>query len=106
QYSTQLNSIQVRRAQCFFVERLFLRTRGRRADAEKYQRRRDSGLRNLHSRSLCAFMIASDSNGMRLKLVPVACSIAFRIAGPGPSIGSSPIPFAPPGPKAYGFTAK
>ena len=29
---------------------------------------------------------------------PVACSTAFRMAGAGPSIGSSPIPFAPDGP--------
>src|SRR5437763_10015634 len=29
---------------------------------------------------------------------PVAFSIAFRIAGAGPSIGNSPIPLAPAGP--------
>jgi hypothetical protein len=43
-------------------------------------------------------IIASGINGICLKLSPVAFSIAFRIAGAGPSIGSSPIPFAPAGP--------
>jgi hypothetical protein len=32
-----------------------------------------------------------------VKLTPVAFSIAFSIAGAAPSIGSSPIPFAPSG---------
>ena len=33
---------------------------------------------------------------------PVACATALKIAGAGPSIGSSPMPFAPPGPYGYG----
>ena len=43
-------------------------------------------------------MISSGINGIFLKLSPVAFSIAFRIAGAGPSIGNSPMPFAPAGP--------
>src|SRR5688572_3021616 len=48
----------------------------------------------------------SGINGTSLKLTPVAFSIALSIAGAGPSIGNSPIPFAPPGPYAYGFSVK
>src|SRR5437867_696454 len=32
------------------------------------------------------------------------CRMAFTIAGAGPSIGSSPSPFAPNGPSGYGFS--
>ena len=35
------------------------------------------------------------SSGIALKLTPVASRIALRIAGAGPSCGSSPMPFAP-----------
>jgi hypothetical protein len=72
------------------------------------QRRKDAKKKVLSWR-LCAF--AGDSyserivsinvsgiSGTRLKLTPVAFSIAFKIAGAAPSIGNSPIPFAPPGP--------
>ena len=43
-------------------------------------------------------IIASGIKGTWLKLTPVAFSMAFKIAGAAPSIGSSPIPFAPAGP--------
>ena len=42
--------------------------------------------------------ISSGNSGISVNETPVACSIAFRIAGAGPSIGSSPMPFAPNAP--------
>ena len=51
-------------------------------------------------RIMLATSIASGISGIRLKFSPVAFSIALRIAGAGPSIGNSPIPFAPDGPNA------
>src|SRR5262249_54269013 len=51
-------------------------------------------------------IIFSGMSGMLLKLTPVAFSIAFKIAGAAPSIGNSPMPLAPPGPYAYGFSSK
>src|ERR1700674_5008915 len=42
-----------------------------------------------------ASKISSGKSGMESKRVPSASSIALTIAGAGPSIGSSPIPFAP-----------
>ena len=38
--------------------------------------------------------------GMRVMSAPVACAMALAIAGAVPSSGSSPIPFAPAGPRA------
>ncbi len=37
-----------------------------------------------------------------MKAMPVACSMALRMAGAGPSMGSSPMPLAPPGPWVAG----
>ncbi len=42
-----------------------------------------------------ASKISSGKSGTESKRVPSASSIALTIAGAGPSIGSSPIPFAP-----------
>jgi hypothetical protein len=42
--------------------------------------------------------MSSGSRGISVKAMPVACSMALRIAGAGPSMGSSPMPLAPPGP--------
>src|SRR6185437_2973088 len=50
--------------------------------------------------------MSSGSNGIESKLRPVAFSIAFKIAGAGPSIGNSPIPLAPPGPCTQGTSSK
>src|SRR5262249_32042168 len=44
---------------------------------------------------LSAARMSSGSNGIELKRAPSASFTAFTIAGAGPSIGSSPIPFAP-----------
>ena len=44
--------------------------------------------------------------GMLFIGTPAAASMAFAIAGATPSIGSSPMPFAPPGPCAYGCSSK
>ena len=38
--------------------------------------------------------------------MPVACATALKIAGAAPSIGSSPMPLAPPGPYGYGTSSK
>src|ERR1044072_4871815 len=51
-------------------------------------------------------MMASGVSGTWSNATPVACSTALRMAGAGPSIGNSPMPFAPPGPPAYGFSKK
>ena len=50
--------------------------------------------------------MSSGSSGISVNETPVACSIAFRIAGAGPSMGSSPIPFAPCGPWMEGVSSK
>src|SRR5208283_909441 len=42
--------------------------------------------------------MSSGSNGIESNETPSASSTAFRIAGAGPSMGSSPIPFAPNAP--------
>ena len=42
----------------------------------------------------------SGVTGMRVMFTPVACSMAFAIAGAVPSSGNSPMPFAPPGPRS------
>src|SRR5438093_12293605 len=46
----------------------------------------------------------SGVSGIALGSAPVARATAFRIAGAGPSIGSSPRPFALPAPCGYGFS--
>ena len=56
--------------------------------------------------SSSAVIIVSGTTGTCRRRTPVACAIALTIAGAGPSIGSSPIPLAPPGPPAYGRSAK
>ena len=43
---------------------------------------------------------------MAVKLMPVAFSMALRMAGAGPSMGSSPMPLAPPGPWRLGTSSK
>src|SRR6266851_207741 len=48
-------------------------------------------------RVICSKM-SSGSRGISLKEMLVACSMALRMAGAGPSMGSSPMPLAPPGP--------
>src|ERR1700733_8725348 len=42
--------------------------------------------------------MSSGRRGISVNAMPVACSMALRMAGAGPSIGSSPMPLAPPGP--------
>ncbi len=42
--------------------------------------------------------MSSGSSGISLKAMPVACSMALRMAGAGPSMGSSPMPLAPKAP--------
>ncbi len=37
--------------------------------------------------------MSSGRRGISVKAMPVACSMALRMAGAGPSIGSSPMPF-------------
>src|ERR1700690_1376382 len=44
--------------------------------------------------------------GISRTQIPVAFSIAFTIAAAGPSIGNSPMPLAPCGPKGYGCSSK
>ena len=48
----------------------------------------------------------SGVSGSRVGSMPVACATALKMAGAGPSIGSSPMPLAPPGPCAYGRSSK
>src|ERR1700722_11956667 len=50
--------------------------------------------------------ISSGSRGISVKAMLVACSMALRIAGAGPSIGSSPMPFAPKAPWGLGISSK
>src|SRR3989441_861182 len=49
-------------------------------------------------------MSRSGVSGIARGSVPVAAATAFRIAGAGPSMGSSPSPFAPCAPCGYGFS--
>src|SRR5262245_57689805 len=51
-----------------------------------------------------AAMIFSGVAGISRTSMP-ACRIALTTAGAGPSIGISPTPFAPNGPRAYGFSS-
>ena len=44
--------------------------------------------------------------GRRHTSRPIAFAIALKIAGAGPSIGSSPMPLAPAGPCGYGTSSK
>src|SRR6266540_903999 len=44
--------------------------------------------------------------GISSSHTPVASWIAAMMAGAGPSIGSSPIPLAPNGPREYGFSTR
>src|SRR4030088_1920265 len=50
--------------------------------------------------------ISSGRSGTESKRVPRASSIALTIAGAGPSIGSSPIPFAPYAPCTLPISSK
>src|SRR5207237_9663326 len=52
-----------------------------------------------------ARMTRSGLNGRSGISLPVACNTAPTTAGAGPSIGSSPSPFAPYGPCGYGFSS-
>ena len=58
---------------------------------------RDGGI--AHARASMRSNTRSGVIGMRVMLTPSA-QTAFAIAGAAPSMGSSPIPFAPPGPCA------
>ena len=49
-------------------------------------------------------MSLSGVRGIIVGSTPRASATAFKIAGAGPSIGSSPNPFAPCAPWAYGFS--
>src|SRR5712675_778188 len=49
-----------------------------------------SGMRVIRSK------MSSGSRGISVKEMLVACSMALRMAGAGPSMGSSPMPLAPP----------
>src|SRR5206468_4439330 len=49
---------------------------------------------------------SSGSSGMEQKQTPVASSTALTIAGAGPSIGSSPMPFAPCAPCTFPISSK
>src|ERR1700722_5661223 len=60
--------------------------------------RTPAGARASLSRIAAEFIaskISSGKSGTKSNGIPSASSIAFTIAGAGPSIGSSPIPFAP-----------
>src|ERR1700692_1033504 len=59
-----------------------------------------SGMRVIRSK------MSSGRRGISVKEMPVACSMALRIAGAGPSMGSSPMPLAPPGPWGEGTSSK
>jgi len=48
----------------------------------------------------------SGVSGRRVTSAPVAWATALKIAGAGPSIGSSPMPLAPAGPCGYGTSSK
>src|ERR1700677_1023433 len=50
--------------------------------------------------------MSSGRRGISVKAIPVACSIALRMAGAGPSMGSSPMPFAPNAPCREGISSK
>src|SRR4051794_35201150 len=49
---------------------------------------------------------SSGRSGIALKLTPVASRMALRIAGAGPSCGSSPMPLAPNAPCWKGISSK
>ena len=51
----------------------------------------ESGVRVMRSK------MSSGRSGISVKAMPVACSMALRMAGAGPSMGSSPMPLAPNG---------
>ncbi len=51
-----------------------------------------------NSRAASNSLRASGVTGMRRMSTPVACAMAFAMAGAVPSSGSSPMPFAPRGP--------
>src|ERR1035437_8760778 len=60
-----------------------------------------------HVPALRASKRSSGRSGRSSRTIPVACSIAAAIAGAPPSIGSSPMPFAPPpGPFEYGSSTR
>jgi len=50
--------------------------------------------------------ISSGRSGISVNEIPVACWMALRMAGAGPSMGSSPMPLAPPGPWMDGTSSK
>src|SRR4051812_13745625 len=54
---------------------------------------------------ITARITRSGLNGISAINFPVACNTAPTTAGAGPSIGSSPRPFAPYGPAGYGFSS-
>src|ERR1035441_7500458 len=60
----------------------------------------ESGVRVMRSK------MSSGRRGISVKEMPVACSMALRMAGAGPSMGSSPMPLAPPGPWMQGVSSK
>src|SRR5437764_8216859 len=58
----------------------------------------ESAIRNPKSAISSSSISFSGVSGIALGSAPVARATAFAIAGAGPSIGSSPSPFAPPAP--------
>src|SRR5262249_20605174 len=76
-----------------------------RVDARARAVHRHSDFR-AHDALVIASITTSGVAGMRVIRAPTASSIAFKIAGAGPSIGTSPIPFAPEGPPSYGTSSK
>src|ERR1700727_318365 len=50
--------------------------------------------------------MSSGRRGISANETPMACSIALRMAGAGPSMGSSPMPLAPSGPWDEGTSSK
>ena len=50
--------------------------------------------------------MSSGRRGISVNETPMACSIALRMAGAGPSMGSSPMPLAPSGPWDEGTSSK
>src|SRR5579859_1608794 len=59
-----------------------------------------------HSREWSASLMSSASSGTELKSTPSASTIALTMAGAGPSMGSSPMPFAPNAPCGLPISSK